>query len=106
MTATTMTPEIRDRIAAADLDPDAMTFVPRTAIHPFALSCDAWLDTEIGTLIFIDATPDQQRKFMYYIGEEANAMVVAARRGMVAFEVSGDRVDWIVRHVEDAKPAT
>jgi len=83
---------------AADIDADALTPVPGTAIHQTQVAADAWLDDE-GHLMFVGQRGRDVQRFMYYIGEERNAGPKGLGKGIVAFDIDEEREEWIRRRL-------
>ncbi len=89
-----MNDKTRKIFEAADIDPEDLTAVPGTAIHAYAVEADAWLDGA-DVLMFVGQSGRAMEKFLYYIGEERNADVVGVGRGISAWQLDAERVEWI-----------
>ena len=98
-----MNDKTRKIFEVADIDVEDLTAVPGTAIHAYAVSADAWIDGS-DVLMFVGETPRAMEKFMYYIGEERNADVVGVGRGISAWQLDAERVEWIRARLTKAVP--
>jgi hypothetical protein len=81
------------------VDPDALLFVPRRAIHDFMVKCDAWLDAD-NVLMFANVSASEAAGFLYYIGEERNSDVEGVGRGIRAWQLDEERAASVRRDVE------
>ena len=86
-------------LEAAEFDIDALTFIPRAAIHDFMVRCDAWLDADAGLLLFVNEHGESMGQFLYYIGEEHNRNVVGVGRDVVAYQLDDERVEMLLAYV-------
>jgi hypothetical protein len=87
---------------AAGFDVKQLTRIPAKSVHEFQVAGDAWLDPDAGLLMFVGAPMAHVHRFMYYIGEEHNHRVVGVGRGIVAYQITEERVrlllSWLAEY--------
>ena len=89
-----MDAKTKEVFEAAGVDVCDLTHIPAKSIHDFAVSAEAWLDAD-DVLMFVHQRPADITKFMYYIGEEFNHGGVGIGRGIVGYQLSEFRGDWL-----------
>ncbi len=70
-----LTPDQFEMLERVGINADSLKLIPGKSIHAYMISDIGWTDGEY--LVFIDIPMSSQKKFLYYIGEENDAELVA-----------------------------
>jgi hypothetical protein len=85
-------------LSKAGFDVEELTHVPAASVHKTNLPGHpgAWVDPDAGLLMFVGSDGEQIHRYMYHIGEERNQSVIGVGKDVAAFEISNDRVEWLL----------